>query len=104
MSQPDTSILSIKECFAIVERWRKDGPTEEERNDFVKRALDKAIDSDMVNEFLKKVSEAGKLGERINETMRQLGEQMVWILPDHWVMVGLIPEWKDFREVRLDYT
>jgi hypothetical protein len=104
MSQPDTSILPIEESFAIVERWRTVGPTEEELNDFIKRVSDVAIDSDMVNKFLKRVSEVGKLGGRIDQTMRQLTEQMVWLLPDHWVMVGLVPEWKDFRMVRLDYT
>lgn len=37
------------------------------------------------------------MGGRIDQTMRQLAEQMVWILPDHWAMVGLVREWRDFR-------
>ena len=104
MSQPEIDILPIKESFAVVERWRTVGPAEEERNEFIRRASARLVDSDMVNEFLKKVSEVGKLGGRIDQTFRQLTDQMVWLLPDHWVIVGLIPEWKDFRLVSVGYS
>ncbi|RXW21609.1 hypothetical protein EST38_g4257 [Candolleomyces aberdarensis] len=87
MSQPD-NILSIEECFSIIRRWQKDGPTEEERDGFVTKASDLLTDSDAVNEFLARVSEAANLAKAIESVFAQ-NEGLLLL----WFLSPLVPEW-----------
>ncbi|KAJ2932312.1 hypothetical protein H1R20_g1508, partial [Candolleomyces eurysporus] len=92
MSQP-TDILPIEECLVILQRWKKDGATEEEREEFLTKTSRMITDDEMVNQFLEKVAKSAQMAKEINT---QFSDQMMMLIGLAIFLIGytLMEDWR----------
>ncbi|KAJ2932307.1 hypothetical protein H1R20_g4779, partial [Candolleomyces eurysporus] len=97
MSQP-TDILPLEECLAILQRWKKDGATEEEREDFLRKTSRLITDDEMVNQFLEKVAKSAQMAKEINT---QFSDQMLMLIALAIFLIGygLMEDWRVIWDV-----
>lgn len=61
-----TSQLSVEKCQNILERWQTEGLTDDERAEFVEKALGLLADSNKLIELERSISDSAKLAKQID--------------------------------------
>ena len=102
MSQP-TDVLPIKECLAILQRWKKDGATQEERKDCLTKTSRLITDDAMVNQFLERVAKSAQMAKEINS---QFSDQMLMLIGLAIFIIGytLMQDWRAIWDVSPDFV
>lgn len=65
MSQ-SSNPLSIEECETILQRWQKEGLTDEERNEYVVYASAMLTDSKQVSDLQERIRQSAEMAKRID--------------------------------------
>lgn len=86
-----TATLSVDERQIILQRWKMNGVTSEEREEFVNRALSLLADDKQLKAFADNISNVAQLALDIYKTF---DEVLMW-----WLNPSLIGEWGELKFV-----
>ena len=91
------AILSYEDCLAILQRWKRDGPTQEEKDEFILTALTQLNDYNEVKLIHDEdISQAAEMAQSIDKVFTEI-QNHLWAL---WlVLLHLFKEWTGYKEV-----
>lgn len=92
--------LTADECQAILLRWKTEGPSDEERDVFVKAALSLFADEDLVASLVDSFGDIAQSAANIDKTFDEV-ERILWLVVLVIWPVGLVllQEWTGYKTV-----
>lgn len=97
---PPATALNADQCQNILLRWKKDGPSDEERDEFLKNALSLFTDDEQVKTFAENISSIAQSAANIDKTFDEV-ERILWIVVYLVWPIGipLLGEWMGYKTV-----
>ena len=91
------AILSYEDCLEILQRWKRDGPTQEEKDEFTLTALAHWLnDHNEVKLIQEDISQAAEMAESIDKVFTKIQNQL-WGL---WLPLLPYTEWTGYKQVK----
>ena len=91
------AILSYEDCLAILQRWKRDGPTQEEKDEFTLTALAQLNDHNEVKLIQEDILQAAEMAQSIDKVFTKIQNQL-WAL---WLpFLLLYTEWTGYKQVK----
>ena len=92
--------LSYEDCLEILQRWKRDGPTQEEKDEFTVTALAQLNDHNEVKLIQDDISQAAEMAQSIDQVFTELQKQFL-LLSLLWIpFVILYAEWTGYKQVK----
>lgn len=99
-SMPPATALNADECQAVLSRWAANGPTDEERDEFLRTALSLFADDELVDTLVENISDMAQSAANIDKTFEEV-ERILWLVV--WVIwpigIPLLSEWSGYKTV-----
>ena len=94
------AILSYEDCLAILQRWKRDGPTQEEKDEFTFTALAQLNDHNEVQLIHEDISQAAEMAQSIDKIFSEQGTKFL-LLSKFWTLFLLFhTEWTGYKQVK----
>ena len=94
------TILSHEDCLEILQRWKRDGPTQEEKDEFTLTALAQLNDHNEVNLIQEDISQAAEMAESIDKIFTEVQKQFLLLSMFFVPFLVLLIEWTGYKEVK----
>ena len=92
--------LSYEDCLEILQRWKRDGPTQEEKDEFTVTALAQLNDHNEVKLIQEDISQAAEMAQSIDKVFTEEQKQL-FLLSTIWpIFLPLYTEWTIYKLVK----
>lgn len=99
------TILSPEDSRKILLRWKKEGPTEKELEEFITTALGQLTNGDRTKAFANNISQIAQIAAEIDKTFVDV-EKILWVVVYlAWpIGIPLLQQWISFKDVNSSPT
>jgi len=92
------AILSHEDCLEILQRWKRDGPTKEEKDEFTLTAHAQLNDP---NELIQEdISQAAEVAESIDKIFTEVQKQLLFLTMFFVPLLVVYIEWTSYKQVK----
>ena len=95
------AILSHEDCLEILQRWKRDGPTKEEKDEFTLTALAQLKDYKEVKLIQEDISQAAETAKRIDKIFIEVQQELLALSQiSVLAYLDLYLEWNTYKKVK----
>jgi hypothetical protein len=97
------AILSHENCLEILQRWKRDGPTKEEKDEFTLTALAQLNDPNAL--IQEDISQAAEMAESIDKIFTEVRKQLMLFKLNSGILGSrdiprIVLEWTGYQQVK----